>query len=98
MTAQRRGFFVTDALIGLFLIVALAAALAAATSRQIRASRSLADEREAIRRAEQTLTLLQLRDVVPDDPSTRIDDLGDNWRRVTATVRGRSAQLIGRVP
>jgi len=33
-----------------------------------------------------------------DQSSIQIDVLDGNWRRVTATVRGRRAQLIGRIP
>jgi type II secretory pathway pseudopilin PulG len=101
MTHRRRGFFITDALIGLFLIVALVAALSAATSRQIRSARSLADERKAIRLAERVITQLQRGQLAPQpgtDESIRIDDLGELWTRVTVTVRGRSAELVGRIP
>jgi type II secretory pathway pseudopilin PulG len=101
--SRRKGFFITDVLTGLLLIVVLAVALATAMNAQQRAARRFADEREAVRTAERVLTNLQRGRAAPStgqsgDSQTRIEPLDNNWVRVVVTVRGRAAELYGPVP
>ena len=60
-----RGFFTTDAIVGLILVAALAAALAVAAGRQRRAVTRLADSREAIHLAERAMTSRQIGKSIP---------------------------------
>ena len=106
---NRRGFLVTDALTALILITSLAAALAMATAQQNRAARRLADEREAIRLAERALDDLQAGAAPATRPSAdaqisirSLDDAAApkdyQWVIVSASVRGRGAEMAGLVP
>jgi hypothetical protein len=102
-----RGFFTTDALVGLFIVTALAAALAVAAGRQRRAVTRLADSREAVYLAERALVCLQSGRSIP---STAADErigvtalsgaapAGQRWVRVTTTVRQSTCDLVGLVP
>jgi type II secretory pathway pseudopilin PulG len=104
---RSRGFFTTDALVGLLIIAALAAALAVGLGRQRRATTRLADSREATRLAERALVALQSDRAPPTAGAEETivvaklsgaSSTGQQWVEVTATVRARSASLIGLVP
>ena len=104
---HRRGFFSTDALVGLLIVAALAAALAVGAGRARRAALRLADTREAMHLAERALVALQFDKAVPADaPDARIvvqtlpdpAPAGQRWVEVSATVRDRSSSLIGLAP
>ena len=99
-----RGFFTTDAVVGLIVVAALAAALAVAAGRQRRAVTRLADSREAIHLAERAMISLQIGTPIPPvgaDERVGVEPLPDDapakqqWVRVTATVRGRSSRTAG---
>jgi hypothetical protein len=91
-----------DALLGLFLIVAIAAALGLVVSNQRRAAIATANGRDAVRRAEAALISLQAGqpavsgvDVKQiDAPSPR----GWVWVRATGQSGTHRAELIGLVP
>jgi type II secretory pathway pseudopilin PulG len=101
------GFFTIDALIGLFIIAALASALAVAMGRQRQSVTRFGDSRAAVHLAERALLNLQRgRPLPPVDDQTAIsvknlDTPGTGsqvWVEVSATVRGRTQNLIGLVP
>ena len=104
----RPAFFAADALIGLILVSALAAALWVSLERYSAADRALANTREALRTAESALIDLQSRRPLPTgadqrhiivrplpDPSPAV---GRKWVRVSATVENREASLVGLIP
>lgn len=100
-------FFTTDALVGLIIVAALAAALAVAAGQQRRSVTRLSDSREAIHLADRAMVLLQTGRPVPAaaaDERVDVEPLpddapgGQRWVRVTATVRARSFELVGLVP
>ena len=102
-----RAFFTTDALVGLIVVAALAAALAVAAGRQRRAITRLADSRAAVHLAERAIASLQTARPVPEPSADERIDVaplpgdappGQQWVRVTATVRERSFELVGVVP
>ena len=104
---RARGFFTTDALVGLLIVAALSAALAVGAGRHRRATLRLDDTREASHLAERALVALQTGRPVPahvadarlvvqtlPDPAP----VGHRWVEVSATVRDRSSSLIGLAP
>jgi hypothetical protein len=102
LRSRHRGIFMLDALLGLFLIVAIAAALGAVTSSQRRAAIIAANDRAAVRQAEATLILLQCRQPVQSDGKIlRLDTpapAGWEWVQATGRCGSRSAILVGLVP
>ena len=109
-TRRRRraqGFFTTDALVGLLIVAALAAALAVGAGQHRRATTRLADAREALHVAERALVALQCGKPVPpdaDDARVVVQTLpdvapaGQRWVDVSVTVRERSSSLVGLAP
>jgi hypothetical protein len=105
MRTRRRGFFISDAILGLAILVMIATALAIAAGRQNTAARKLANSRSAARMAERALVAMQSRTPVEASPSVKVERLADaspakgyTWVQVTATVEGRRALLIGLAP
>ena len=101
----RTGFFLADAVIGLALLAILSVALISIVRRERRAATVLSDQREATGAAEAVLSGLQAR--LPPAPGTDVrltpspggDPVaGQAWVEVRATVRGRSASVVGLVP
>lgn len=102
------GFFILEMIVGLGLLAVAAFVLVLATSRLHLASSAMADSRQATRAAEATLSQLQagLASEPPAaDTQVRITPVnpaleGENWQwvDVTATVRGQTRTLTGRVP
>lgn len=104
---SRCGYFATDAMIALFIVVVLSAALAMAAATRQRSATRLAHIREATRLAEQALLDLQSGNTprLSDGASLRIQRVesaepsgGRRWVRVQVTVEGRGAELLGLVP
>jgi hypothetical protein len=103
----RRGFFLTDAVIGLILLAVVGGAIATVCRWQSRAAKRLADERAATRAAEYALIELYQGHPVPaqrGEPAVvRVEPAsgggiaadGYLWVRVTATCDGRSVVLVG---
>ena len=94
-----------DIIIALAVVTILAGALAVSLSRRQTVSDHMADSREAIRIAEQTLTALQSGQSAPiSDEHTKIEvkpaaGAGDvaalHWVTVEVTRNGRKASLTG---
>jgi hypothetical protein len=107
---SRGGYFSTDALIGLILVAALAAALAVATARQRRSSQHFGDAREAVHLAERAMLELQTGKPAPTtqpaggDVTLSVRPLADpapqgsRWVEISTSVRGRRATLMGLAP
>lgn len=101
----RRGWFATETLVGLAIVLLLIVVLANAVQRQQRASDRLSDSREMMRLAEQTITALQTSHpppaasagtnvaVTPLDEPSGAEKL--RWVRVTVSRGGRSVTLVG---
>jgi len=99
------GFFLVDALVAMAIILLLTLVLTVAVTRQQRTTAKLADSRDAVRLAEQTLTALQAGDPAPAPPEGSLveirpagavkDVAGLAWVSVHVTHRGRSATLVG---
>lgn len=102
-TSSRRGFFVIDVAIALFLIAALLAALGLMLAAQSRAAARLQESRAALRIAEQAMLDLQSRrqPSAPDDAQLEVRDLersgGLRWVQVSVTFKASQAQLVGAV-
>ena len=107
-TQPRGGFFLTDLIIGIGLLVVLAIVLTAGSSQYRRGSERLADSRQATRLAEQVMLALQSNEKAPTAgngetieivrlPETRDLPPGCAWARVGVHRNGRSAELIGLV-
>jgi Tfp pilus assembly protein PilX len=102
------GFFILEMIVGLGLLAVAAFVLVLATSRVHLASSTMADSRQATRAAEATLLQLQADlSLAPTaaDTQVRITPLSPaseggkwQWVEVTATVRGQTRTLTGRVP
>jgi hypothetical protein len=104
---QRRGFFVTDAVIGLILLAVVGIAVATVCRWQSRAAKRLADQRAATRAAEYALIELHQGHPVPaqlGEPAVvRVEPASDGgaavdgyqWVRVTARCDGQSIALVG---
>ena len=101
----RRGFFATETVVGLSIILLLIMALATAVQRHQKGSDRLSDSREMMRLAEQTITAMQLGETPPTaaagtnvtvislDRPTGMEKL--QWVRVTVSRGGRSVTLVG---
>jgi hypothetical protein len=98
-----------DAILGLTLIGAIALVLLVSINRQRVAEYRLADHRAAVYKAEAALLAMQAGqpvDAINNGDErlaiVRLPDAAGNansvWVRATATVRGRSASLVGQVP
>lgn len=100
----RRAFFIADVVTGMILIAMLSVALIGLVTREGRAMAALADQRDAARVAEAALSDLQAGRELPGtavrvSPAVGGDPVaGHAWVKVIATVRGRSASLVGLVP
>ena len=109
-TAHRRlrAFFLIDALVAMAIILLLTLVLTVAVTRQQRTTAKLADTRDAVRLAEETLTALQAGDPAPAPPEGSVveirpvgavkDAAGLAWVSVHVTHRGRSTTLVGAAP
>jgi hypothetical protein len=99
---HRHGIFTIEAILGLALIVVIAAALGAVTDKQQRAAILAADRRSAMREAESALTLLQSGQPLPSNVSLiRLDapaPPGWIWVQVTTKSGSRPASLTGLIP
>ena len=101
----RRGWFATETLVGLAIVLLLIVVLANAVQRQQRASDRLSDSREMMRLAEQTITALQTFELPPtaavgtNVTVTPLDVPAESeklrWVRVTVSRGGRSVTLVG---
>ena len=102
---QRGGWFMIDTITALIIVAILLATLAAATARHRRTSDRLAQSRDAVRLAEQTLTALQTGQPAPAAPAgviirVRKLDTPTNspavvWAEVTVMRGSQSNELIG---
>jgi type II secretory pathway pseudopilin PulG len=102
---NRGGWFITDAIVAMGIILILIAALATAATRDRRGGDRLADSREAIRLAEQTLTALQAGAAPPTPlegatieitPLHSVETIpGFAWVRVQVTNHSRIGSLTG---
>jgi len=102
---RRRGFFLIDAIVAMGIILLLTLVLTVAVTRQQRTTAKLADTRDAVRLAEQTLTAIQAGEPAPAPPEGSVIDIlpagpvkeaaGLAWVSVHVTHRGRSATLVG---
>jgi hypothetical protein len=103
----RRGFFMADVLTATAIVAALAASMFVLLARANNVSRKMAGSRAATRAAESLLADLQsARPVMPEpgqEMAVRPEPGGAAvpgyaWVRVTATVAGQSAEVVGLVP
>jgi type II secretory pathway pseudopilin PulG len=102
---RRRGFLLIDAVVAMGIILLLTLVLTVAVTRQQRTTAKLADTRDAVRLAEQTLTALQAGEPAPAPPEGSVIDIlpagpvkeaaGLAWVTVRVTHHGRSATLVG---
>src|SRR3954471_20421471 len=102
----RSGFFLTDLVVGIGILVILTLVLTTAAAQYRRGSQKLADSRQAVRLAEQVMLSLQSDqkppaaadgdniDIVPL-PETRGLPQGCVWIRVQTRHSGHTAELIG---
>src|SRR5688500_20404979 len=101
--SARRGFFLTDMMVGLILVGILTVVLGATVWRTNLVGKRLADNRAALRLAERTLA--DLRTGTPHAAPVgqvqlrRLSDgpAGQAWVEVRANVEGRSTRLVGMV-
>lgn len=101
---HKRGYLIIDAAFGLALIGALIALLAAGATQYQRSTKRMAQQRQALRLAEEALTRLQFDEapgpdtslsINPDPPATLPDR---RWVTVTAHVGDATANLTGLAP
>jgi hypothetical protein len=102
---RRKAFMTFDALAGLFLLVALATALAVAATLRQKSAVHLADQRAANALAEQVLLHLQATGQTMDDSSSSISIARSGqhvgkleWVEVTVRRNGRRASMTGLAP
>jgi hypothetical protein len=102
----RRGFFVSDAVVGLGILAAVALGVAAASRSAGVAATRLADQRSAVRLAENVLVVLQSGEAIDDAWQERITlrplpdapPVGQRvWIEVQAKVGHATASLAGLV-
>ena len=102
----RAGWFFPDTIMAIAIVAILLVVLTAAVTRQRKASDRLADSRDAMRIAEQTVTALQTGQSVPTPPGVtlrvqKLDTASDVsrcvWVTVTVTKGTSSRELIGLV-
>lgn len=108
MCARRRGILMAETLLAMALVGILLTLLVAATSAQRSGARALAERRELVRAAAQTVHVLQRGDAktLEDGSTVRVTleplpgtDIGTSaWARVTASRGDREASLIALVP
>jgi len=94
--------------VAMAIILLLTLVLTVAVTRQQRTTAKLADTRDAVRLAEQTLTALQAGEAAPAPPegsvveihpAGAVKDTGNlAWVSIQVTHRGRSATLVGVAP
>src|SRR5688500_9414702 len=103
---RRHGWFATEAVLGLAVVMILTAALALSVTRSQRAAQRLADSRAAARLAEATITALQSGNPAPATPAgatvqvRRLDPAADlppgtTWANVNVSFNGRIVELTG---
>ena len=102
----RAGWFFLDTVMAIAIVAILLIVLTAAVTRQRKAADRLADSRDAMRLAEQTMTSLQSGRAVTQAPGggirvEKLDTPSDlpqcAWARVTVTRGNSSRELIGLV-
>jgi type II secretory pathway pseudopilin PulG len=101
-----RGFLMADVILGMLLIGLILGLMTSTMSMWHRSSVRLLHERRATAEAERALTLLRAGQSSATDAAAilLIEPLsgdapqGLRWTRVTASVEGRSASLIGLLP
>ena len=106
--SRHRAFFAADTIIGIAVVAVLLATLSASMLRQQRAMDRLAESRQRVRLAEQTLTALQTSTSLPKPPEnvtvtvTPLDSpaagAGCTWVRVSVTRGARTQVLVGLAP
>jgi hypothetical protein len=99
--SRRRGFMMMDVMAGIFLLTALAGALAVATNLRQRNAQHLADQRAAMRIAQDALATGQ----APGNPPAKISiartgkRVGQReWIEVTVVFNGRHSAIAGLSP
>jgi type II secretory pathway pseudopilin PulG len=107
-TPRRRGFGLLDVMMGLAVIGILLLTLGAAVGHFRAGSRTLADQRAAVRSAEAALTAMQAGRPLPRGAAdAQIEALpaeggtapaGQRWVEVRARVHGQQAAVTGLVP
>jgi type II secretory pathway pseudopilin PulG len=99
---RRHGIFTLEAILGLALIIIIAAALGAVTDKQQRAAIVAADRRCALREVESALTLLQSGQPLPAKISIQRLDTpappGWTWVEATTKTGSRPTSLTGLIP
>ena len=105
---RRRGIMLTDAVLGIALLVTIGVVLSSTVARHGKATERLSASRAALRAAERVMTDLQLGQAPPaSDEATRWQvtrlespaaPRGQVWVEVRVEHRGRSATLNGIVP
>lgn len=105
MNKRSTAFMTFDALAGLFLLVALATALAVAATLRQKSAAHLADQRVANSLAEQVLLHFQFTGQTTDDSSSQISiarsgkRVGKSeWIEVTVLHNSRRASITGLAP
>jgi hypothetical protein len=102
---RQPGFIMIDVLAGLFLLAALASAMAVAMHVRQLAAQKFGDQRQAIEIARETIADLQSHHPIPTEsqypgvkisvaPTTQSSD-HLSWRKVTVELNGRQATLEG---
>jgi type II secretory pathway pseudopilin PulG len=105
---RRRGFFLTDSIVGFIIIGVLGLILVIAITSSSRAQRRLDDSAAATIAAERAAAMLREGKPAPqtiDEASIKIEPapggqavVNHKWVRITATQNGRSAALVALVP
>ena len=102
----RRGILTAEAIVAIALVAFLLVLLAGAVGRQRQASDRLANSRDAVNLAEQTLTAMQSGQDAPKasgdlkvvvTPAEGKASEGMKWVKVEVRINGRSASVIGLV-
>jgi hypothetical protein len=103
----RRGIFMADVMTAMAIVAALAVSMFVLLARANQVARKMAGSRAATRAAESQLAGLQSAQPLVPEPGQEIAVHpepggaavpGCDWVRVTATVAGQSADVIGLVP
>jgi type II secretory pathway pseudopilin PulG len=105
---RRRGFFLTDSIVGFIIIGVLGLILVIAITSSSKAQRRLDDSAAATIAAERAAAMLREGKAAPqtmDDVSIKIEPApagqaiaNHRWVQITATRNGRSAALVALVP
>lgn len=100
---RHQGFALFDTVMAMTILVMTLSAIYAGQAMYHRGQRVLEDHRTATRQAEFTLTLLQTRQPLGDDPNIRIERLESSgqttqWCRVHVTHGKAHVSLVGIVP